>query len=199
MEGNRWWSACAWNAPPPWKFTPRCYRHVRNRQFHLGRTVSRVGGHISPGFFSSIARVAIARVDRTIGWYVAGSSHDKTCGKSEGRRAFEDAVSIDPYERNENPVASSSRRSASSSSWRDVVTARRCPANRSHGTRKRRGMLAEMVRLSYQHRAFYCYVILSVWIFLLVAGKRNLVIVDFVCIAVDAVLFDIIIEIKSNS
>ena len=33
-------------------------------------------------------------------------------------------------------------------------------------------MLAEMVRLSYQHRAFYCYVILSVWIFLLVAGKN---------------------------
>ena len=32
-------------------------------------------------------------------------------------------------------------------------------------------MLAEMVRLSYQHRAFYCYVILSVWIFLLVAGN----------------------------
>lgn len=31
-------------------------------------------------------------------------------------------------------------------------------------------MLAEMVRLSYQHRAFYCYVILSVWIFLLVAA-----------------------------
>ncbi|XP_034949316.1 2-phosphoxylose phosphatase 1 [Chelonus insularis] len=31
-------------------------------------------------------------------------------------------------------------------------------------------MLTEMVRLSYQHRAFYCYVILSVWIFLLVAG-----------------------------
>ncbi|KAL6435529.1 hypothetical protein ACFW04_005476 [Cataglyphis niger] len=34
-------------------------------------------------------------------------------------------------------------------------------------------MLAEMVRLSYQHRAFYCYVILSVWIFLLVAGKLD--------------------------
>lgn len=34
-------------------------------------------------------------------------------------------------------------------------------------------MLAEMVRLSYQHRAFYCYVILSVWIFLLVAGKKK--------------------------
>lgn len=49
-------------------------------------------------------------------------------------------------------------------------------------------MLAEMVRLSYQHRAFYCYVILSVWIFLLVAGKRNLVIADFVCIAVNASL-----------
>lgn len=32
-------------------------------------------------------------------------------------------------------------------------------------------MLAEMVRLSYQHRAFYCYVILSIWIFLLVAGN----------------------------
>ncbi|KAK0179012.1 hypothetical protein PV327_007839 [Microctonus hyperodae] len=31
-------------------------------------------------------------------------------------------------------------------------------------------MLTEMVRLSYQHRAFYCYIILSVWIFLLVAG-----------------------------
>ncbi|XP_008556406.1 2-phosphoxylose phosphatase 1 [Microplitis demolitor] len=31
-------------------------------------------------------------------------------------------------------------------------------------------MLTEMVRLSYQHRAFYCYVILSIWIFLLVAG-----------------------------
>jgi large-conductance mechanosensitive channel len=30
-----------------------------------------------------------------------------------------------------------------------------------------------MVRLSYQHRAFYCYVILSVWIFLLVAGKEK--------------------------
>ncbi|XP_012253154.2 2-phosphoxylose phosphatase 1 [Athalia rosae] len=31
-------------------------------------------------------------------------------------------------------------------------------------------MFPEMLRLSYQHRAFYCYVILSVWIFLLVAG-----------------------------
>lgn len=35
-------------------------------------------------------------------------------------------------------------------------------------------MLAEMVRLSYQHKAFYCYVILSVWIFLLVAGNDSL-------------------------
>lgn len=43
------------------------------------------------------------------------------------------------------------------------------------GSRIGRRMLAEMVRLSYQHRAFYCYVILSVWIFLLVAGNwRNL-------------------------
>ena len=40
------------------------------------------------------------------------------------------------------------------------------------GSRTVRRMLAEMVRLSYQHRAFYCYVILSVWIFLLVAGNR---------------------------
>ena len=39
------------------------------------------------------------------------------------------------------------------------------------GSRIVRRMLAEMVRLSYQHRAFYCYVILSVWIFLLVAGN----------------------------
>ncbi|XP_015113288.1 2-phosphoxylose phosphatase 1 [Diachasma alloeum] len=31
-------------------------------------------------------------------------------------------------------------------------------------------MLVEMVRLSYQHRAFYCYIILTIWIFLLVAG-----------------------------
>ncbi|KAL0122167.1 hypothetical protein PUN28_007127 [Cardiocondyla obscurior] len=39
-------------------------------------------------------------------------------------------------------------------------------------------MLAEMVRLSYQHRAFYCYVILSVWIFLLVAGMYKYIGVD---------------------
>lgn len=39
------------------------------------------------------------------------------------------------------------------------------------GSKVSHRMLAEMVRLSYQHRAFYCYVILSVWIFLLVAGN----------------------------
>ncbi|XP_014473129.1 PREDICTED: 2-phosphoxylose phosphatase 1 [Dinoponera quadriceps] len=39
-------------------------------------------------------------------------------------------------------------------------------------------MLAEMVRLSYQHKAFYCYVILSVWIFLLVAGMYKYIGVD---------------------
>ncbi|XP_024944171.1 2-phosphoxylose phosphatase 1 isoform X2 [Cephus cinctus] len=39
-------------------------------------------------------------------------------------------------------------------------------------------MLSEMVRLSYQHRAFYCYVILSVWIFLLVAGMYKYIGVD---------------------
>ncbi|XP_033337634.1 2-phosphoxylose phosphatase 1 [Megalopta genalis] len=39
-------------------------------------------------------------------------------------------------------------------------------------------MLAEMVRLSYQHRAFYCYVILSVWIFLLVAGMYKYIGID---------------------
>lgn len=59
-----------------------------------------------------------------------------------------------------------------------------------------------MVRLSYQHRAFYCYVILSVWIFLLVAGKRNLVTADFICISGKGwggggmVLLNILIEIK---
>lgn len=35
-----------------------------------------------------------------------------------------------------------------------------------------------MVRLSYQHRAFYCYVILSVWIFLLVAGMYKYIGID---------------------
>ncbi|KAL2713200.1 2-phosphoxylose phosphatase 1 [Vespula squamosa] len=39
-------------------------------------------------------------------------------------------------------------------------------------------MLVEMVRISYQHRAFYCYVILSVWIFLLVAGMYKYIGVD---------------------
>ncbi|XP_046753843.1 2-phosphoxylose phosphatase 1 isoform X1 [Diprion similis] len=39
-------------------------------------------------------------------------------------------------------------------------------------------MLPEMLRLSYQHRAFYCYVILSVWIFLLVAGMYKYIGVD---------------------
>lgn len=39
-------------------------------------------------------------------------------------------------------------------------------------------MFIEMVRLSYQHRAFYCYVILTVWIFLLVAGMYKYIGVD---------------------
>lgn len=34
----------------------------------------------------------------------------------------------------------------------------------------RGGMLAEMARLSSQQRPLYCYLLMSVWIFLLVAG-----------------------------
>lgn len=32
-------------------------------------------------------------------------------------------------------------------------------------------LLKELMRVATQHRAFYCYVLLSVWIFLLIAGK----------------------------
>lgn len=32
-------------------------------------------------------------------------------------------------------------------------------------------LLKELIRLSSQHRTLYCYSILSVWIFLLIAGK----------------------------
>lgn len=34
-------------------------------------------------------------------------------------------------------------------------------------------LLKELMRVATQHRAIYCYVLLSVWIFLLIAGKFN--------------------------
>lgn len=34
-------------------------------------------------------------------------------------------------------------------------------------------LLKEIARFSLQHRTLYCYLILSIWIFLLIAGKRE--------------------------
>lgn len=32
-------------------------------------------------------------------------------------------------------------------------------------------LLKELIKFSSQHRTLYCYLILSIWIFLLIAGK----------------------------
>lgn len=147
-----------------------CYRHVRT-----GSSISGIRAAERSAILLVVLVVVIIVADCPIGRNLLSQDHRRICGKC-GRRASEDAASIGSFVRDGNQVAfSSSRHStlSSSSSWRRNAVTARWSANRSLGIGNRRGMLAEMVRLSYQHRAFYCYVILSVWIFLLVAGKRK--------------------------